>query len=118
VTSKILITDASFFQELLHLHGQVIRAEYVKSVVQELSEDAHNFICKSLLLDPVTTNAVIQHLLCVWCPHFVQVDCELQNIYTEALELCILELEKRNSGMNVKTCNYFGCYCVTSQNYN
>jgi hypothetical protein len=90
----------------------------VKSVVQGLSEDTHNFICKSLLLDPVTTNAVIQHLLCVWCPHFLQVDCELQNIYTEALELCMQELEKMNSGMSIKTCNCFNLYYVTLQNYN
>jgi hypothetical protein len=112
VVFKTVITDVSFFQELLHLYGQVIRADTVKSVVQGLSEDTRNFICRSLLLDPVTTNAVIQHLLCVWCPHFLQVDSELQNIYTEALELCLLELEKRNSRMNIKTCNFFLFFTV------
>jgi len=72
----------------------------VKFPVRSLSEDAHNFICGSLLIDPVTTNAVIQHLLCVWCPHFLHTDNELQNIYMEAIELCVQELESRSSGMN------------------
>ena len=50
-------------------------------------------------------NAVIQHLLCVWCPHFLRTDNELQNIYMEALELCVQELESRSSGMNTSKCN-------------
>jgi hypothetical protein len=82
----------------------------VKSSVQSLSEDARSFICESLLLDPVTTNSVIQRLLCVWCPHFLQIDGELQNIYTEALELCMLELGGRNSGMSMNKCNCFNLY--------
>jgi hypothetical protein len=106
----------NFFQELLHLYGQVVRADSVKSLVQCLSEDTHNFICKSLLLDPVTTNSVIQHLLCVWCPHFLQIDSELQNIYTEALELCMLELENRHSRMSINKCNHFNFYCLTLLN--
>ncbi|XP_021918501.1 uncharacterized protein LOC110829239 isoform X4 [Zootermopsis nevadensis] len=93
----------NILEELFHHYGQVIRADCVKSLVQGLSEETHNFIRNSFLLDPVTTNAVIQHLLCVWCPHFLQVDCELQNIYTEALHLCMLEMENRNSGMSIKT---------------
>lgn len=90
----------------------------MKSPIQSLSEDAHIFICESLLLDPVTTNSVIQHLLCVWCPHFLHIDGELQNIYTEALELCMLELENRNSRMSINKCNCFYFYCATFKNYN
>jgi hypothetical protein len=77
----------------------------VKCPVQSISEDTRNFIRGSLLLDPVTTNAVIQHLLCVWCPHFLQTDDELQNIYMEALEVCVQELEKRSNGINTSKCN-------------
>ena len=77
----------------------------MKCPVQSLSEDAHNFVRGNLLIDPVTMNAVIQHLLCVWCPHFLRTDNELQNIYMEALELCVQELESRSSGMNTSKCN-------------
>jgi hypothetical protein len=105
-----LKSDVRFFQELLCLYGQVVRADRVKSSVQSLSEDARSFIRESLLLDPVNTNSVIQHLLCVWCPHFLQMDDELQKIYTEALELCILELENRDSRTSINKCNCFNLY--------
>ncbi|XP_069671907.1 uncharacterized protein Sptz isoform X2 [Periplaneta americana] len=84
------------------LYSQVIRADRMKSPVGCMTTNMHKFICDKLLLDPVTTNVLIQNLLCVWCPDFTHTDDQLQNIYTEALELCTLELENRSNRMSTK----------------
>jgi hypothetical protein len=99
------ILKLHFFQELLRLYGQVVRADRVKCPVQSLSADAHDFVRGSLLIDPVTTNAAIQRLLCVWCAHFLHTDNELQNIYMEALDLCVQELEGRRSQIDANKRN-------------
>ncbi|PSN43874.1 hypothetical protein C0J52_07758 [Blattella germanica] len=97
-----IVPGKHIIEELLHLYNLVIHAERENEPVPALSTEAHKFICDYFLQDPVTANTVLQHLLCVWCPHFKKTDDDLQNIYSQALELCIVELNQRTSRTRIE----------------
>ncbi|KAG8225130.1 hypothetical protein J437_LFUL006153, partial [Ladona fulva] len=82
---------------MIQLYIRIISVDYVKSrssgssipSVKELSSDAVAYLKRCLLKDPLSTNSVIQRVLCLWSAHFVQSDNVLQDIYEEGLRTFI-----------------------------